>query len=463
MRLFMPAWLAESIEYWVRKTPSRTNRWLDRTPRWAIRRTADANLIRLLQYVWRRSPAERKRWESGGLRERDLHSPDVLARIPFTTGPDLADRPEDFFCVPPEELIHLFSTSGTRGTVKKIYLTARDLDRQLTLMGATLSRLPGASRALVMYCTEYTTWSTGPIARRAVERAGMFGLLSNTRHSVPEQIQLIKEHRIDLLLAAPAYLHRITVEAREDLRRLGVRYILLAAEPWSEEFRAMIESAWGAKALDVYATTECAYAIAGECRCQNGLHISETDLRVEIVDPATGRVLPDGVEGEIVVTTLNRRGMPLVRYRTGDLASLLSRPERCECGLPLRKMSRVRGRLDDMLFFGGDNVFPDEFDRALLAVPGVTDYQLVIEKDSYKDVCHVTVEAARRDQGLKDAVLQALLAIPRIRVANDVAKTFHLASVDVVSPGALSAGRPKTRRIIDHRPPSVRPAPPPHP
>jgi phenylacetate-CoA ligase len=155
--------------------------------------------------------------------------------------------------------------------------------------------------------------------------------------------------------------------------------------------------------------------------------------------------------------------MPLVRYRTGDLASLLPNPERCECGLPLRKMSRVRGRLDDMLFFGGDNVYPDEFDRVLLSLPGVTDYQLVIDKESYKDVMHVTIETARREPVPRDAVFQALLAVPRIRIANDVTKTFVLASVDSVPPGALSAGRPKTTRIIDHRPPSVRPAPTPTP
>jgi len=455
----MLGWTVLAMEGWIRRTPARTHRLMKHVPLWGVRWASDAKLVRTLRHVWRNSPAQRKRWENCGVRLRNLRSPEVLRRIPFTTSSDIAEHPEDYFCVAPGELIHVLSTSGTKGVPKKVYLTADDFDRQVQLIATQLRGLPGATRAAVTFNTEFPTWSAGPVARRGVEAAGMFGILAGARRSVPEQIQLIKEYEINTLLGLPAYIHRITVEAAEDLRRLGVRYILLGAQPWTEEFRRMLEAAWGAKVIDVYGSTECVYGIAAECIRRNGLHIPETDLRVEIIKSTSGEVLPDGEEGEVVVTTLSRRGMPLVRYRTGDLAHLLAGHLRCGCGLPLRKMSRVRGRVDDVIILGGENVYPDEFDRALLSVPGVTDYQLVVEKESFRDVLHLAVETERREPHLRDVLSRALVKIPQVEIGYDMMKTLTVGGIEFVPPGALSAGRTKTVRIIDRRNPALHPSP----
>jgi len=446
-------WLYQAIERWGRASSARLDAAADYVPLWYVRRLAEAKLIRTLRHVWRNAPAQRRRWQTAGVRLGDLRSSEILPHLPLTEAAQLAENPDDFICVPREQLIHVLTTSGTKGKPKKVYLTADDLDRHLRMIGTHLRRFPGATRTAAIFNTDRPTWAAGPIARAGIEKAGMFGVLSHTGRSVDEQIRLIREYDIDMVITMPAYAHRMTVEADCDLRQLGIRYIHLGGQAWSEAFRRMLEDAWGAKVIDVYGCMECVGGIASECRHQDGLHVTEIDFWVEIVDPATGEVLPNGEEGEIVLTTLSKRGMPLVRYHTHDLARLLPGGERCACGLPLRKMSRVRGRADDTIIIGGDaNVFADEFDRAFLSIPGVTDYQLVVEKDSYKDVLNLTVEGDRTDGGLTRALAEALLAIPHVKIAHDTTRTVTLGEMNVVARGTLSADRAKTVRVIDRRP-----------
>jgi phenylacetate-CoA ligase len=448
--MFGWAWIA--FERWMRADVVRLDRLVSHIPNRVIRGVSEAKLVRTLRWVYTHSAAQRERWNKLGIRLSDIRLPEILPRIPFTTGDELARSPEDYFCVPREELVHVLSTSGTSGLYKKIYLTQDDFERQMQMIATHLRRFPGATRALAIFFVREPTWSGGSIARRGVEKAGLFGLLSGHHRAVRDHVELIKEYGINLLITTPAYVHRMMVEAEEDLKALGVRYIHLSGQPWTEELRREIEAAWGAKAIDVYGSTECVCGLAAECRYQNGLHLSELDHWVEIIDPRSGKLLPEGQDGEIVVTTLSRRGMPLVRYRTGDLAHLIPEKGRCECGMPVRKISRVRGRVDDVLIVGaGNNVYPDEFDRAVLSVPGVTDYQLVIEKAGYKDVLKLTVEADRSGSELRETLVEALLTIPNVRESCEDSRTLAIGGIEVVPPGALSTERPKSIRIIDKR------------
>ena len=292
-------------------------------------------------------------------------------------------------------------------------------------MGAHLRQLQGASRIAVMFSVEDPYWATGAVLRRGIEEAGLFGVLSGVHRRIEEQIELIKEYKINCVMTTPSHAGRLALEAGEDVSKLGVRHLCLSAQAWTEEFRAEMEKAWNAKVIDGYGSSESIYGIAGECDYQTGLHFSEADFWLEIVDPQTGEVLPDGREGEIVFTTLNRWGMPLVRYRTGDISYLIPRGERCGCGLPTRRMGRIRGRMDDMLVFGsGENVFPEEVDRAILSVAGVTDYQVVIAEDGYKDLLHVTVETNAPSDGLAKKVTEALMSINGLRISVEVDKVL---------------------------------------
>ncbi len=449
----MVGWAFRALDRWVRGSPMRAAGLLNRVPAGVVRGLAREKLVRTLRHVWDRSPAQRERWQAAGVRRSDLRSPRILARIPFTTGDDLAARGGDFLCAPTDELVHVLTTSGTKGRHKNIYLTRDDFATALWAIGVSYRLLSGATRGIAIFDATYPTWSAGPIARRGFEAAGMFALLSSPGEPLGVHLDLIREHRIDMMVTTPTFAHRLTREADRDLRPLGVRWIVLSGQPWTEALRRELESAWGARALDAYASTEFVCGIAEECPEQNGLHIDEADLWPEVVEPSTGRALADGEEGELVLTTLSRRGMPLVRYRTGDYARLLPREGRCACGSPLRRMSRVRGRVDDMVIVGAaNNVLPDEFDRAILALPGVTDYQVVLEKaDGFRDVLRVTVEAAEGAAPPRDMVERALLGISNVGHSCTVERTLDIGPVEVARPGTLSAGRPKTNRIIDRR------------
>lgn len=450
----MLGWLHIATERWTRAKPARLSRVLDVMPVGYSRKLGSVKLVRTLQHVWRHAPVQRERWRRAGIQRADLRSPSVLEAIPFTTAGDLAANPEQFWCVPPDRLIHVLSTSGTKGRPKKIYLTREDLDREIRMIGTSMYRFPGATRAVSIFLINNPTWSSGMIARRGAQVAGMLSLLSGTHRPVSDHIALIREYDVDFIITTPSYLHQITLEADVDVRSLGIKYIQLSGQPWSESFRTEMQERWSAKLIDVYASTEFACGVASECVEQDGLHITEADFWPEVVDPRTGTPLPEGEEGELVLTTVSRDGMPLVRYRTGDLAHLLPFEKRCPCGMPVRKMSRVRGRVDDMLILGGgNNVYPDEFDRAVLSVPGVTDYQLTVDREGYRDVLHLTVETGSPSTPLRETLIETLLSIPMVRTTHETERTVAFGRIASTPRGTLAAGRPKTIRIVDRRGP----------
>lgn len=448
----MFGFLHVGIERWVRSKSSRQGRISNHIPPWYIRQLSEAKLVRTLRYIYRKSPDQRKIWNEAGVKLGDIRSTEVLQHIPMTTGTQLAEHPESYICVPHDELIHILTTSAAKGLKKTIYLTADDFNHQVRTIGTHLHRFPGAGRVAVMFLVHDPTWTVGSVIRQGVAEAGMLGFISGVHRSVAEHIDLIKEYGINRLITSPSHLARMTVEASQDVKKLGIRYIHLGTQPWTEEFRSKMERIWGAKLIDGYGSNECVCAIASECLHGGGLHVSQTDLWIEVVDPATGKTLPDGQEGEVVISTLSRRGMPLVRYRTGDLSHLVPNGQRCPCGLPLRKMGRVRGRVDDMLIIGsGNNLFPDEVDRAVLSVAGITDYQLVVGRNGFKDIFDLTIEANSQSDDLKAAVSAALMDVGSIDMSCQVSGTLDIGRIDIVPPGTLAKDRPKTIRIIDKR------------
>jgi len=444
-----------ALERWVRSSSSKQGRCVNHIPLWYMRKLSRAKLIHTLRYVYRHSPGQRKAWNDAGIKLRDIRSAEILQHLPLSNGSDLIENPDDYICVPQDELIHILTTSSAKGIKKTIYLTADDFDHQVRTIGTHLRRFAGGERVAVMFLVHDPTWTVGSIIRQGIAEVGMLGFLSGIHRSVKEHIDLIKEYRINRLITSPSHLGRMTVEASEDVGKLGIRYIHLGTQPWGEDFRRQMEQKWGAKLIDGYGSNECVCAIASECLQQDGLHVAQADLWVEIIDPQTGKPLADGQEGEVVVTTLSRRGMPLVRYRTGDLSHLIPNGQRCACGLPLRKMGRVRGRVDDMLIIGaGHNLFPDEVDRAVLSVAGISDYQFVLSKEGYKDILELTIEARGPSEELKAAVSKALMDVHSIGISCRASQTLRIGGIEIVPPGTLTKDRPKSIRIIDKRTPA---------
>ena len=448
----MLGWLYRSIERFARSNTSRLDDRLDLVPRWFVRRLSQAKLLRTLRYVYRNSPTQQRLWRDAGLSLSDLRSPSVLEHIPFTTSDDLARDPKSYCCVPDDQLIHIVSTSGTKNRPKRVYLTAEDFDHQTRTVALNLRRLPGIRAVASIFLFNDPTWSTGAFNRAAIARAGLLGFLSGEHLPPAKQIELIKRYGINCLVSTPSYMSRLTAETNQDLRALGIRYILLGGQPWTEQLRARLHHAWDATVIDTYGCAEAIFGIASECIHQNGLHISEPDFWPEIIDPATGKPLPDGQEGELVFTTLSRLGMPLVRYRTGDLTSLIPLDPPCPCGLGIRRIARIRGRLDDMLIIGaGWNLYPDQIDRAVLSIPGLTDYQLTIEKNGYADVIHLLVEDTSVPTRSREVLCNALMGIDGIKSSCEDTHLLTFGRMESVPLGSLSAGRAKTPRIIDRR------------
>ena len=445
-------WLFTGLDRHFRGNPKALAWRLKHLPGGVLRQVQRAKLVHTLRYVYRHNPMQRELWRQAGIKLRHLRSPAILPEIPFCDRGELALHPERFFCVPEERMTHVITTAGTSGEAKKIFMTTNDVERQSRMIATKLRLLPGASRVLGLFGTQDPTWTSGAMARRAMEKAGMFGLLCGTHIAPVEQIKLIREYRIDTIISGPPYFHRLTLEAGTDTRTLGIKYVLLAGQAWTEELRQLFEESWNAVAIDVYGTNECACGIASECHHKTGLHVASADFWIEIVDPQTGRPLPEGQEGEVVVTTLSREGMPLVRYRIGDLATIFPRKERCACGVTLPSLSRIRGRIDDMIILGNtSNVFPDELDQAIFSVAGISDYQVVVEKDSYRDVLHLTAESSRPREELAPLLSKALLSIDSLASSVNRSKTMALGRIECVAPGTLSQGRPKGVRIIDKR------------
>lgn len=448
----MLGWLYRGVEHRVRARSGTTAKAVQHIPIWFIRKVRKAKLVRSLRHVYRNSAIQREAWKEAGVRFSDIRSPKVLQHIPFTTGRDLFERPDDFICVDRDELIHMICTSSTKGLQKKIYLTDEDLQHQARAMGTMMRRFPGVRRIAAMFLVQDPTWNVSGVIRRAIAEAGKMGFIAGLHRTIPEQIQLLKEYEIDYLITSPAYLGRLTYESPEDVGKLGLRYIQLGTQPWTEEFRQRMQKAWGATLIDGYGSNECVCGIATECIYQDGLHLSEVDYWVEIIDPKTCEPVPDGQEGEIVITTLSRRGMPLVRYRTGDVSYLYEDQRRCACGYPLRKIGRIKSRVDDMLIVGpGHNLYPYEIEDALFAIPGITDYQFVVDKNGHKDVIHLTVESANPEKNIRELTMKMLMGIRSIGLSHGISGTLDFGRVDAVAPGTLSRGRPKTIRIIDQR------------
>jgi phenylacetate-CoA ligase len=446
-------WLGARIEGYMRKRPQLLAACLRRVPRWVVRRASRAKLHKVLLHVWDHSEYQRERWREAGIRRRDLREPDVLRRIPFFDPAVLQEHPEWCACVPERELTHLVNSSGTTGVKKRVYLTTEDLDQQARIMGMRLAALEGARRVLMIFGTRSPAVSVGALGTRAIEKGGLFGLHASHDRTTEEQLELIRDHHIDTIIASVTAMQRITMEAACDLKSLGVKYLLLSAQPWPESLRTELESAWGATVLDVYGLMEFGSGIASECPEKNGLHIASTDAWVEIVDPETTEPMSDGEYGEIVLTTLSRRGMPLVRYRTHDFACLMPENGRCPCGMPTRRLSRVRGRLDHVVIIGnGCNIYPDEIDRAVFGVPGVADYQLTVDREGYQDILGLTVESTEPIEALEEELKQNFVGIRLLRRNILERRTIVFGEFKAVPPGTLSADRMKTVRIVDRRP-----------
>ena len=338
----------------------------------------------------------RKKFDELGITPDDIQSLDDVRRLPFTTKEDLRENyPFGLACVPMRDCTRLHSSSGTTGNPTVVLHSQKDLDEWATAVARCLWMVGSRPEDVFQNSAGYGMFTAGLGFQYGAERVGMLTVPAAAGNTT-RQIKFIKDFGTTVLHAIPSYASRIYEVIKEEgvdpRRDTNLRVLCIGAEPHSEEQRRRIEQDLGVKAYNSYGISEMmGPGVAFECQEQNGLHIWEDYFIVEIIDPVTLEPVPDGELGELVLTTINREAMPLLRYRTRDLTRLL--PGTCPCGRSHRRLARLQGRSDDMIILKGVNIFPIQIEKILLKFKELSsDYLITIETNDEGDVMTVEVE-----------------------------------------------------------------------
>ena len=397
------------------------------------------------------SPFYKKRFEQAGLKPADIQSLADLRKIPFTTKQDLRDTyPFGMASVPLRDCVRLHSSSGTTGTPTVILHTQNDLDEWANQVARNLWMVGLRPSDVFQNSSGYGMFTGGLGFQYGAERLGMLTIPAAAGNSL-RQIKFMTDFGTTALHAVPSYVTRLRevmdsvgVDPRRDTK---LRVLAIGAEPHSEEQRKRIEEMMGVKAYNSFGMSEmCGPGVGFECPEQNGLHFWEDYYIVEIVDPDTLEPVPDGQVGELVLTTLCREAMPLLRYRTRDLTRFL--PGECSCGRHHRRIDRIRGRSDDMMVLRGVNIFPIQIEKILMQFTELaSNYLITLTTDDDND--NMTVEVELEDLFTDDySRLQTLQKNIQRALKDEILLTPH---VKLVPKGSLPVSEGKAVRVIDKR------------
>jgi phenylacetate-CoA ligase len=396
-------------------------------------------------------PAYKAKFDAAGIKPDDINTLDDLKRLPFTSKQDLRDNyPFSLFAVPMSEVVRIHSSSGTTGKPTVVGYTRKDIDMWADLMARALTSAGGTKRSVVQVSYGYGLFTGGLGAHYGAERIGA-SVIPSSGGNTKRQIMLMQDFGTTLLACTPSYA-LFMAEVMEDMgvnpADLNLKAGIFGAEPWSENMRREIEKKLQIEAYDIYGLSEIiGPGVAIECPYKTGLHIAEDHFLVEIIDPVTEEVLPDGSQGELVITSVTKEALPLIRYRTRDLTTL--NREKCECGRTHVRMQKVMGRSDDMVIIRGVNVFPSMVESVLLNVPGVEPhYLLIVERKGNLDLLEVQVEVSEHIFSDEVRKLEDLSK----RISKDLESALGInAKVRLVEPKTIVRSEGKAQRVIDKR------------
>ena len=372
----------------------------DYLPPHILRQLQLDRLRAIVSHAWKNVAQFRDRMSERGLSPDDIQSLEDIAKLPFTTKVDLRDTyPFGLFASPMEDIVRLHASSGTTGKPIVVAYTQDDLDVWTSVMVRAFAACDLHQGDIIQNAYGYGLFTGGLGAHYGAEGLGAT-VIPISGGNTDRQIMVMKDFGVTAICCTPSYFLHLVERAAEldvDLRELPIRVGVFGAEPWTDSMRTRIEALSGIKAFDIYGLSEIIGPGVGiECPHQNGLHIFEDHFYPEIIDPETGQVLPEGGEGELVLTTLSKRAMPMIRYRTRDITSLV--PGQCACGRSLRRIRRIGRRSDDMLILRGVNVFPSQVETALLEVEGtLPHYQIILTRHHGLDQMEVQVEVTPED------------------------------------------------------------------
>ncbi len=393
----------------------------------------------------------RQRMEERGLTPEHIKALEDVIRLPFTVKADLRDTyPFGLFASPMEEVVRLHASSGTTGKPIVVAYTQQDVDVWSSVMVRTFAAC-GVSRGdIIQNAYGYGLFTGGLGAHYGAETLGAT-VIPISGGNADRQIMVMKDFKVTAICCTPTYFLHLLERAGElsvDVRQLPLRVGVFGAEPWSDSMRRHLEEGGDIKAYDIYGLSEIiGPGVGAECRCQAGLHIFEDHFYPEVVDPESGQPVPEGEEGELVLTTLSKRAMPMIRYRTRDITAFI--PEACACGRTIRRIQRISRRSDDMFIIRGINVFPSQVETALLAVEGtLPHYQILLTREKGLDEMEVQVEVT------PEVFSDTVGALERLqgRLVAALHQTLGLrVNVRLVVPHTIQRSEGKARRVVDQR------------
>lgn len=421
-------------------------------PREALEALQLKRLRQVVERVYATVPFYQRMLKDAGITPAQMKSLDDLRRIPFTLKQDMRESyPYGLFAAPLEQIVRIHASSGTTGKPTVVGYTRRDIDNWSEMMARSLSAAGAHKGDVIHNAYGYGLFTGGLGAHYGAERIGA-SVIPMSGGNTRKQLMIMQDFGSTVLTCTPSYslfLAEVAAEEGIDIKKLKLKVGVFGAEPWSETMRAEIEEKLHLKAIDIYGLSEIMGPGVGiECiEAQKGLHVWEDHFIPEIINSDTGEVLPLGETGELVITTITKEGIPLLRYRTRDITRII--PEPCVCGRTHLRIERLSGRSDDMLIIRGVNVFPSQIESVLFNIKGVEPhYQLIVDRDGTLDTLEIQVEVNEQIFSDEIKVLQTLSRKIRHAIKEMLGVTCQ---VKLVEPKSIARSEGKAQRVIDNR------------
>lgn len=419
-------------------------------PREVLHWIQSLRLQEMVERCYNNVPFYKKKFDELGLLPGDIKSIDDITKLPFTVKNDLRDNyPFGLFAVPKEELVRIHASSGTTGKQTVVGYTKNDIDVWARSAARAIVAAGGSKSDYIHVSYGYGLFTGGLGLHYGAEKLGATAIPVSSGNT-KRQVTIMQDYGSDILCCTPSYAMYIGETARDmgvDTKKLKLRAGIFGAEAWSEGMRREIEKILNIKAYDIYGLSEIAGpGVSFECCEQTGMHINEDFFYPEIINPETGEPVPDGEYGELVFTCIGKEALPLIRYRTRDICKLSRKT--CSCGRTLVKMSKTRGRTDDMLIIRGINVFPSQVEHVLVSLGLEPNYQIIVDRKNNLDTMEVQVEMT--DKMFSDTV-RDLEKIER-DIAGALQSTLNVvAKIRLLEPKSIPRSEGKAKRVIDNR------------
>ncbi|TLS37135.1 phenylacetate--CoA ligase PaaK [Pseudalkalibacillus caeni] len=399
----------------------------------------------------------KEKFDEKGIKPEDIASLEDIKKLPFTRKQDMRDHyPFGLFAVGRDEIVRVHCSSGTSGKPTVVGYTQNDIDNWAEIVARAITIAGGNPGEILHNAYGYGLFTGGLGLHYGGEKLGM-ATVPVSGGNTQRQITLIEDFEPTVICATPSYALNIaeTMEQMgKDPRQTSLKYGIFGAESWSEEMRKTLEEKLGIKACDIYGLSEViGPGVSMECHeAQDGLHVTDDHFYVEVIDPETLEPVPDGTQGELVFTSLTKEAFPIIRYRTGDIASITK--EKCSCGRTTTRMSRVKGRIDDMLIIRGVNVFPSEIEHYLISIEELDPhYQLHLKKKGSMDIVELHCEISEAfHKSINGDMASEAVQLLQYKIQHQLKSNCYVAINTVIKePKQVPRSEGKAIRIVDHR------------